>query len=295
MKAVVSAYDGSVKLYVIDNKDPMLRAYRKAFPHMFTEATKMPQGPRRASAVSDGPLHRADRDVLRCTTPRIRESGTRAAAVGQYVSAAELAASAARLLLASSTASATGRVQSSGPRAGDLQYLIFHLPGDANNTQSFVLTRSFVPASPSGATDNQLTSFMAARSDGFNPNDPNGGGTYGQLVVYQVSSSGSNEQTASPFLAANQIQADQTISSKLSLLDQHGSSVQLGTVQLLPLGNSIAYVQPVYVQAAGDSTFPRLTFLAAYANDHAILLSGASASIAVADTLGTGNSSVGTL
>jgi hypothetical protein len=69
--------------------------------------------------------------------------------------------------------------------------------------------------------------------------------------------------------------------------------VQLGTVQLLPLGNSIAYVQPVYVQAAGDSTFPRLTFLAAFANDRAFPLTGASASIAVEDTINNGASNSG--
>ena len=283
VKAVVNAYDGSVKLYVIDTKDPILRAWRKAFPDMFTDASKMPQG---LAAHLRYPtdlftVQTETYSLYHTTDPSVWYSGSDQWAVSPQPNTRFSNS------FATSSAPSTGRVQSSGPRARP-QYLMFHLPGDPDGTQSFVLTRSFVPASPSGATDNQLSSFMAARSDGFDPNDPNGGGNYGQLVVYQVTSN--NSAVASPFLAANQIQADQHISQQLSLLDQHGSSVQLGTVQLLPLDNSIAYVQPVYVQASGDSTFPRLTFLAAYSNDKAFLLTGESAAIAVADTLGTGSS-----
>lgn len=278
VKAVVNAYDGSVKLYVIDKQDPILRAWRKAFPHMFTDASKMPQG------LAEHLRYPTDLFTVQTETYSLYHTTD----PGQWYSGSDQWAVSPQPntrvsgSFAATATQANGRVQSAGPRARP-QYLMFHLPGDPTGSQSFVLTRAFVPASPSGGTDNQLSSFIAARSDGF---DPNGGGSYGQLVVYQVSPTGSNEQVASPFLAANQIQADQTISSKLSLLDQHGSSVQLGTVQLLPLGNSIAYVQPVYVQAAGDSTFPRLTFLAAFSNDHAFLLSGASAAIAVGDTIG---------
>ena len=287
VKAVVNAYDGSVKLYVTDTKDPILRAWRKAFPDMFTDASKMPQG---LAAHLRYPtdlftVQTETYSLYHTTDPGVWYSGSDQWAVSPQPN------SRVSGTFAPST-QANGRVQSAGPRARP-QYLMFHLPGDPEGSQSFVLTRSFVPASPSGGTDNQLSSFIAARSDGFDPNDPNGGGNYGQLVVYQVSALNGNEQVASPFLAANQIQADQNISKQLSLLDQHGSTVQLGTVQLLPLGNSIAYVQPVYVQAAGDSTFPRLTFLAAFSNDRAFLLTGASAAIAVGDTV-SGNSSVGT-
>jgi hypothetical protein len=35
VKVVVDAYDGSVKFYVMDSRDPILEAYRRAFPGMF--------------------------------------------------------------------------------------------------------------------------------------------------------------------------------------------------------------------------------------------------------------------
>ena len=43
MKATVDAYDGTVKFYVIDPKDPLIRSYRKAFPDLFTDFNKMPK------------------------------------------------------------------------------------------------------------------------------------------------------------------------------------------------------------------------------------------------------------
>src|SRR6266498_833530 len=42
VKATIDAYDGTVRFYVIDNKDPLIRAYRKAFPDLFTDFDKMP-------------------------------------------------------------------------------------------------------------------------------------------------------------------------------------------------------------------------------------------------------------
>ncbi len=43
VKATVDAYDGTVKFYVIDPKDPLIRSYRKAFPDLFTDFNKMPK------------------------------------------------------------------------------------------------------------------------------------------------------------------------------------------------------------------------------------------------------------
>src|SRR5581483_10626197 len=41
VKATVDAYDGTITFYVMDTKDPLLRAYRKAFPGLFTDASRM--------------------------------------------------------------------------------------------------------------------------------------------------------------------------------------------------------------------------------------------------------------
>lgn len=41
-KAVVDAYDGSVQFYCVDDDEPILRAYREAFPSLFRDFEEMP-------------------------------------------------------------------------------------------------------------------------------------------------------------------------------------------------------------------------------------------------------------
>ncbi|MCW2927218.1 MAG: hypothetical protein JWM86_1186 [Thermoleophilia bacterium] len=43
VKAVVDAYDGSVKLYVIDDEDPIVSSWRDIFPKLFTDGDKLPE------------------------------------------------------------------------------------------------------------------------------------------------------------------------------------------------------------------------------------------------------------
>jgi uncharacterized membrane protein (UPF0182 family) len=43
VKAVVDMYDGTVRFYVMDPKDPVLAVYRRAFPNVFNDLNKMPE------------------------------------------------------------------------------------------------------------------------------------------------------------------------------------------------------------------------------------------------------------
>ena len=43
VKVVVDAYNGDVKYYVIDQKDPLIRTYRKMFPDLFVDFSEMPE------------------------------------------------------------------------------------------------------------------------------------------------------------------------------------------------------------------------------------------------------------
>ena len=44
VKVVMDAYDGSVDLYVMDPEDPVLAAYRRAFPELFRPLADLPAG-----------------------------------------------------------------------------------------------------------------------------------------------------------------------------------------------------------------------------------------------------------
>ncbi len=116
-------------------------------------------------------------------------------------------------------------------------YQVFSLPG--SSTQAFTITDGFVPASQSNSTGSgqnyNLTAFMVGGSDP---------GTYGQLNVYETPSG-----TTGPANADAEIDADAAVSKDISLLDQKGSEVLLGNTLMVPVGQSIIYLRPLYVAA----------------------------------------------
>jgi uncharacterized membrane protein (UPF0182 family) len=135
----------------------------------------------------------------------------------------------------------------------DPLYLMMQLPGKTG--QEFVLERPFVPRSKA----NQLSSFLVARNDGPN---------YGHLILYQAPD---QSNAPSPARAASLIEADPQISAKFSLLDQLGSKVVRGATQLVPMGNSLLYVRPIYVEGSGTQAIPRFDFVAVTYGEKAVL------------------------
>jgi uncharacterized membrane protein (UPF0182 family) len=136
-------------------------------------------------------------------------------------------------------------------------YLTMALPqeqGKPPSDQRFLLQRSFTPRSKGGI----LSAFMFAESDP---------GEYGKLVLYQVP----NPNAPSPGQAASLIQSDQYISSQFTLLNTQGSRVIQGNVQLIPVGNAIVYVRPVWILGSGTATFPRYLAVAAALGNRAVL------------------------
>src|SRR6202034_772993 len=75
-----------------------------------------------------------------------------------------------------------------------------------------------------------------------------------QLHVYVTP----GNQTIGPALAESEIQQNSTVSSDITLLDQHGSSVLLGNVLMVPVGNAVIYVRPLYVESTSNPQ-PELT------------------------------------
>jgi uncharacterized protein len=51
------------------------------------------------------------------------------------------------------------------------------------------------------------------------------------------------------------------ISQELTLLSRGGSSVIQGSMQLIPVGDSILYVRPYYVEGTAESSYPQFRFV----------------------------------
>jgi uncharacterized membrane protein (UPF0182 family) len=91
-----------------------------------------------------------------------------------------------------------------------------------------------------------MIGWMAAKSD---PAD------YGQRVVYQFPK---QRLTLGPNQVSARLNQDPVVSPQLSLWNQRGSSVIFGNMLVIPIRDSIVYVQPMYLQAE-QTAIPELT------------------------------------
>ena len=80
------------------------------------------------------------------------------------------------------------------------------------------------------------------------------GDHYGQLVVYRFPK---QSLVYGPKQIVNRINQDTDISRQLTLWDQKGSQVIRGELLVIPIEESLLYVQPIYLRAEGG-TIPEL-------------------------------------
>jgi len=257
VKVTVDGYDGTVKFYVIDKNDPIIRAYQDAFPDLFTPGSKMPQ------AIREHLRYPEDLFTLQSNV----FAAYHVTAPLRFYRGSErwLLSPDPNSVVPTGTGASQGRTNAG--RAPQITattkrqapyYVYLRLPGD--ESESFLMLEPFVPVSK----DNQQTrliSFMTAKSDP---------GQYGKLNAY-VMPQGQN--ITGPVQAANNIQSDTKISSTLTLINQQGSTVVPGNVQLLPIGQSLVYIQPIFVQRAGAQGYPQFRYVAVFTKDKAVLAS----------------------
>jgi uncharacterized membrane protein (UPF0182 family) len=122
--------------------------------------------------------------------------------------------------------------QGEASRAMSPYYTIMKLPGEEK--AEYIQMLPYTPRQK----DN-LAAWMVARSDGDN---------YGQLMVFQFP-----KQTVifGPRQVAARISQDQVIAPQITLWNQQGSEVIQGTLLVIPIEESLIYIRPLYLRAAG--------------------------------------------
>jgi uncharacterized membrane protein (UPF0182 family) len=118
-------------------------------------------------------------------------------------------------------------------------YVLMKLPGASQ--EHFYLMQPYTPRN----RDNMI-GWVAANSDPEN---------YGDRTVYLFPK---DRVVLGPQQVSAQIEQDSVISPQLSLWRQGGSTVRLGNMLVLPIKNSILYIQPLYLQAE-STAIPELT------------------------------------
>lgn len=265
VKAVVDAYDGTVTLFAVDGRDPLLKAYSKTFPGLFTDPAALtgkaaddyaalqehfryPEDLFRLQANLMGRYHITNPSEFFSATDRWNVSpdpgvkvtgGTAAPAPGTPPAGGPQSG----LALRSLSSGEDGRIPPT--------YQLQRFPGEEK--ERFVLTVPFVPFDRQDKRL-QLTAFLTARSDP---------GEYGKLILFRTPA---GQQINGPSLVASNIEGDPDIAREISLLNTQGSSVLFGNILLVPIDQSILYVRPLYVQADRNPVPKLVKVVAVYGN-----------------------------
>ena len=117
----------------------------------------------------------------------------------------------------------------------DPSYYIFNLP-DTEEGAEFINMIPFTPKSKQN-----MTAVMMARNDGAN---------YGQLIVYTMPK---NKTVYGPMQIEAQIDQNTEISKEFSLWASSGSTYKRGDLFVIPIGTSLMYVEPVYLEASNQA------------------------------------------
>ncbi|HVD47110.1 MAG TPA: UPF0182 family protein [Candidatus Limnocylindria bacterium] len=218
VKVVIDAYEGTADFYIIDPKDPIIKAYQATFPSLFKPIDSMPSGLRDHLRV---PVDLFDVQVEIYATYHITDP---------------------KVFFAREDVWAVPTAQTapgSAPAPVQPYYVLFRLPGESN--PEFLLIMPFTPRGK-----NNMVSWMAARSDGSN---------YGQYVSYVLPK---DKVIFGPQQVASRINQDPVISRDFTLFHGTGSSVQQGNLLVVPIGDSFLYFEPIYLKATTASGLPEL-------------------------------------
>ncbi|MEX1008484.1 MAG: UPF0182 family protein [Acidimicrobiia bacterium] len=258
VKATVDAYEGTVTFYVFDNKDPIIKAWRSAFPDLFTDASRM-SPELRAHLRYPEDLFKVQSNMFgryHVTEPRRFYDGSAKWLVSPDPGSGPVSSSDFGSLIdsASSDTSANAQPQAatSTGRRIDPYYLYLKLPKE--ESEHFIVITPFVPVS-SNNRETRLVSFLTANSDP---------GHYGEMRAFTMPQ---GETVKGPVQVNSEMNRASPISQAVTLLNQQGSRVTQGSLQLIPVGNSLLYVRPFYAQGRGSGSFPQFQFVAVFTQD----------------------------
>lgn len=231
VKATVDAYDGSVDLYQWDETDPILKAWMKVYPETVQPKSAM-SGDLMAHVRYPADLFKAQRSIL--GRYHVTDAGS---------------------FYSQQDAWMTPNDPVEGTGIGDLQppyYLTLQAPGQSQS--AFSLYSTFIPQSTGETTRNVLTGYLIANADaGKEPGKVSE--DYGKLTLLNLPR---ETIVPGPGQVQNNFNADSNVSSLLNILRQGSTRVLNGNLLTLPVGGGLLYVQPVYIESTGETSYPLL-------------------------------------
>ena len=230
VKITLDSFDGDIRFYVWDTSDPMVRTYAEIFPDLFTPKESMPESLREHV--------RYPQDLFTIQAQKFTRYHMREAQ--DFYNNEDLWAFPNEKFGQGETLQVV-----------EPYYVIMKLPGEER--EEFV---QLLPYTPSQRQN--LIGWLAARSDGEN---------YGKLVVFNFPK---DRQIDGPEQVEARIDNDQDISAWFTLRCTEGSTCIRGNLLVIPVGSSILYAEPIYIQAEGVR-FPELKRVILASGDRVVM------------------------
>ena len=212
VKVVIDAYNGAI-FYVFDPQDPLIQTYRATFPNLFHDASEMPPD-LRAHVRYPETLIKVQGEVFGLYHTQDTNS---------FFQREDLWNVARQVTLNED------KQQQEQPI--EPYFVLMQLPGEKTPIEF----AEILPFTPSNR--NNMIGWMAGRCDGD---------AYGSLLVYNFPKS---RLIDGPLQIEARIDQNAQLSGQFTLWNQQGSHVRRGHLLVIPIGSSLLYVEPVYLQA----------------------------------------------
>jgi hypothetical protein len=219
VKVVVDAYTGEMRFFVADEDDPIIAAWGRIFPGLFEPLDAMPE-----SLVAHL-RYPEDLFTAQNTAYLLYHIAPTESGAGTFYNQED------RWSFPTQQTDVSGEGRQVEP-----YYVIMKVPGE--ETGEFVLIQPLVAASRPN-----MISWVAARMDP---------GVYGERIEFRFPV---DTTTQGPAQIQARINQDSRISAQFTLWSQAGSEVVRGDLLVLPMGDSILYVEPIYLRST-QASFP---------------------------------------
>lgn len=229
VKATVDAYDGSVTLYAWDENDPVLQAWTNVFPDMVRPLSEI-DGELMSHFRYPEDLFKVQREVL--SSYHVEDPDAWYSKQDFWRTPND----------------PTSDQEEPQPP----YYLTLQMPGQ--DDPSFSLTSTYIPRATGESVRNVLTGFVAVDAEAGSEDGERREG-YGQIRLLTLPRS---SVVNGPGQVQNDFNSNPAVSESLNVLRLGESQVLNGNLLTLPVGGGLLYVQPVYVQSAGETSYPLL-------------------------------------
>ncbi|GIM29391.1 UPF0182 protein [Clostridium polyendosporum] len=218
IKVTVDAYNGNTDFYIVDEQDPIALSYSKIFKGLFKNSDQMPK------KLKDHFKYPQDLFKVQCDV------------LGKYHMTNPIVFFTQEDLweVSSNIVNVEGK-----EGTNESLYLMTRLPEEKNI--EMILFEYF-----NMKGKQNMVALLGGRMDGQN---------YGKLVMYKFPP---QKTILSPYLLKNKILSDSEISKEISLWQGKGSKVEYGDTVIIPINDSLFYLETIYLKADVEKSMPEV-------------------------------------